>query len=123
MAEWGGVRGKRILMTGATGGIGLAAAEALAMRGAHLTLVARSAERARSAVERLRATAGAEAVVDVLDADLASLSSVRRLAGEVLDRSSKLHVLINNAGAINATRQLSEDGIELTWAVNHLAPF
>ena len=56
-------------------------------------------------------------------ADLSSQASVRRLAAEVLARYPKLDVLVNNAGAMYGTRQLTKDGIELTWAVNHLAPF
>jgi NAD(P)-dependent dehydrogenase (short-subunit alcohol dehydrogenase family) len=121
MPEWTGVEGKRVVITGATGGIGLAAAEALAARGAAVAIVARSPDRARLAVERI--AAGGGTTVDVLDADLASQASVRRLATEVLDRYPAVDVLINNAGAVNTSRHVTEDGIELTWAVNHLAPF
>src|SRR5262245_12372303 len=62
-------------------------------------------------------------MVATVIADLSSQVSVRRLAAEVLDRYPKRDVLINNAGAMYGTRQLTKDGIELTWAVNHLAPF
>ena len=116
------VSGKQILITGATNGIGLAAAEALAAQGAKLAIVARSESRARDAVARI-AAAGGRATVDVLIADLASQASVRALAAEALGRYPRLDILINNAGAMFTTRQLSPDGIELTWAVNHLAPF
>jgi NAD(P)-dependent dehydrogenase (short-subunit alcohol dehydrogenase family) len=61
--------------------------------------------------------------VETFIADLSSQAAVRRLAAEVLDRYPKLDVLVNNAGAMYGTRQLTKDGIELTWAVNHLAPF
>src|SRR3989442_449926 len=122
MQTWGGVAGRRVVITGATSGIGLAAAVELARRGAQLTLVARSEARAAEAVRRIEA-AGKGASVDVLLADLASQASVRRLAMDAQARYSSIQVLINNAGAIYSRRQLSPDGIELTWAVNHLAPF
>lgn len=123
MATWTGVRGKQVLITGATNGIGLAAAQELARRGANLAITARSEERGAAAIERIRAAAGADVRVDLLLADLASQASVRALAAEVLERYPRLDVLVNNAGAINEKRRLTDDGIELTWAVNHLAPF
>jgi NAD(P)-dependent dehydrogenase (short-subunit alcohol dehydrogenase family) len=110
-----------VLITGATRGIGLAAAVELARRGAQLTLVARSEARAADAVRQIRAVSS-RASVDVLTADLASQASIRQMAAEALARYARIQVLINNAGAIYARRQLSPDGIELTWAVNHLAP-
>jgi NAD(P)-dependent dehydrogenase (short-subunit alcohol dehydrogenase family) len=122
MQTWGGVAGKRVLITGATRGIGLAAAVELARRGAQLTLVARREARAADAVRQIQAASRA-ASVDVLVADLASQASVRRLASDAQAKYPSIQVLINNAGAIYARRQLSPDGIELTWAVNHLAPF
>jgi NAD(P)-dependent dehydrogenase (short-subunit alcohol dehydrogenase family) len=121
MTEWTGVRDKRVLITGATNGIGLAAAEALARRGAHVAIVARDAARGAAAVRRIEAAGGSK--VDVLHADLRSQASVRALAAEALDRYPSIEVLVNNAGAFFATRDLTVDGIEQTWALNHLAPF
>lgn len=122
MSEWGGASGKRVVITGATNGIGLAAAIELARRGADLTLVARNQARAAEAVRQISAASKGR-VPDVMVADLASQSSIRQLAGEMLARYARIQVLVNNAGAIYARRQLTADGVELTWAVNHLAPF
>jgi NAD(P)-dependent dehydrogenase (short-subunit alcohol dehydrogenase family) len=105
LAEWPGVGGKLVVITGATNGIGLAAAEALATLGAKLAIVARSEPRAAQAVARIRAAGGNGTTVDVLLADLASQPSVRRLAAEVLDRYARLDVLVNNAGAMYARRR------------------
>jgi len=123
MQEWTGVAGKRVIITGATGGIGLAAACELARRGARLSIVARSESRASAAVTRITAAGGAGTEVQVLNADLSSQASVRTLAAEILAGQPRIDVLINNAGAIYGSRQLTVDGLELTWAVNHLAPF
>ncbi|MFN2591094.1 MAG: SDR family NAD(P)-dependent oxidoreductase, partial [Actinomycetota bacterium] len=110
--EWG-VRGKRVLITGATNGIGLAGAEKLASLGADVSIVARSESRAEDAVSRIReASGGAE--VDVLLADLSAQASVRRLAGEALERYPRIEVLINNAGAVYSGHEVTEDGVELT---------
>jgi NAD(P)-dependent dehydrogenase (short-subunit alcohol dehydrogenase family) len=122
MTPWSSVSGKRVLMTGGTNGIGLAAATELARRGAALSIVARSEARGAEAAAQIGAAGGGKPV-DVLLADLSSQAEVRRLAAEVLERYPRLDVLVNNAGAIHGSRQLTEDGIELTWAVNHLATF
>ena len=115
--------GKQIMITGGTSGIGLAAAEALAALGENIVIVGRNATRTKIAAARIRATAAKGATIGTLIADLASQGAVRKLAAEVLDRYPRVDVLINNAGAMYTTRQVTNDGIELTWAVNHLAPF
>jgi NAD(P)-dependent dehydrogenase (short-subunit alcohol dehydrogenase family) len=123
MTEWTGVAGKRVVMTGATNGIGLAAAQELAGLGAELTIVARSEQRAAVALERIRGAAEGAPAPEVAIADLSSQAEVRRLAAELLDRYDRIDVLVKNAGAMFGTRRLTVDGIEETWALNHLAPF
>src|SRR5215475_13523823 len=117
------LRGKQVLITGATNGIGLAAAEALAARGANIALVGRSDGRTKNAAALIRTAAAPGAMVGTFVADLSSQAAVRLLADEVLARYGKLDILVNNAGAMYTTRQLSVDDIELTWAVNHLSTF
>lgn len=124
MTEWTGVAGKRVLMTGATRGIGLAAATELGRRGAHMTITARDPERASAAVAAIEDAAPAGAPkVDVLSADLSSLRSVKQLAEQALQRYERIDLLVNNAGAVFGSRELTAEGLERTWALNHLAPF
>lgn len=116
------MNGKICLITGGSRGIGEAAAVGLAQRGAEVVIVARSQERGAAAVERIQARSGNERV-SVLLAALSVQAQVRQLAQTFSERHDRLDVLINNAGAINAKRTLTADGIETTLAVNHLAPF
>ena len=117
------MNGKYILITGATNGIGLAAAEALAALGTNIAIVGRNETRIKIAAARVKAAAAKGTTVGTFIADLSSQAAVRNLAAEVLARYPRLDVLVNNAGAMYTTRQVTADGIELTWAVNHLAPF
>jgi retinol dehydrogenase-12 len=112
-----------VLVTGATSGIGKVTATELAKMGAHVVLLARNAEKATATQEEIKAAAGHDKV-DILLADLADLSQVRRAAAEFNARYPRLDVLVNNAGLIfGAERQLSADGYELGVATNHLGPF
>jgi NAD(P)-dependent dehydrogenase (short-subunit alcohol dehydrogenase family) len=114
--------GRTCVITGASGGIGRETALALARRGATVALVARDVvrgEAARAEVARV-ATGGAPLL---FTADLASLAEVRRLARSLAERLPRLDVLLNNAGAIHMERKVTADGLEMTFAVNHLAPF
>ena len=114
--------GKTVLVTGGTGGIGQATAAGLAGLGARVGIVGRDAGRARAAAERIR-TGATGGDVDVFIADVSSQREVQRLAGQVLAAYPRLDVLVNNVGGYWATRHATEDGLERTFAVNHLAPF
>jgi NAD(P)-dependent dehydrogenase (short-subunit alcohol dehydrogenase family) len=111
---------RTILITGATGGVGYAAAAALAGPGTTLVLTGRDPDRLAGARARLL-PAGGE--IDLIAADLADQADVRRLAALVAERHPRLDVLLNNAGVTCPRRRLTVDGLELTFAVNHLAPF
>ena len=114
--------GKTVLVTGGTGGIGRATAQALADAGARVGIVGRSVERtAATAREITDAASGAQ--VDAFTADVSSQAQVRALAADVLARYPRLDVLVNNVGGSWATRHVTADGLEHTFAVNHLAPF
>jgi NAD(P)-dependent dehydrogenase (short-subunit alcohol dehydrogenase family) len=114
--------GRVCLITGATSGIGLITAQALARKGATVVLVARDAQRAEDHVQRIRHETSNPRVT-FLVADLSSLASVRALAAEFQARHPALHVLINNAGALFMRRAHTIDGYEMTFALDHLAPF
>src|SRR5438094_1006948 len=114
--------GKVVLITGGTGGIGKATAIGLATLGARVGITGRDLARAEQAAANIRATSGNTAV-DAFAADLTSQAEVRRLAADVLDAYPRLQVLVNNVGGFWAHRHATADGLEHTFALNHLAPF
>src|SRR5215469_5272798 len=116
------MQGKVCLITGANSGIGKATALGLAQMGATVVMVCRDRARGEEAQREIKMKSGNEAV-DLLIADLSSQQSIRRLADTFRQRYPHLHMLINNAGAGFTQRQESVDGVEMTFAVNYLAPF
>jgi len=114
--------GRTCVITGATSGIGLAAAGALAAKGARLALIARSPERAEDARRAIR-TRAPDAEVEIHLADLASLAAIRRVAPEILARHPRIDVLLNNAGVFQLRRRTTAEGFEAMFGVNHLAHF
>lgn len=114
--------GRVVLVTGGTGGIGRAAAAGLASLGARVGIIGRDRDRAVAAASSI-AEESDNTAVDVFVADLSSQREVRRVADEVLGRYPRLDVLLNNVGGFWAHRHLTEDGLERTFALNHLAPF
>jgi dehydrogenase/reductase SDR family member 12 len=114
--------GKSVLVTGATSGLGLAAAEGFARLGADVVLVARDAQRGeRARAQVAEHCAGGAARLELCD--LAKLASVRDLARRLDTRGDRLDVLVHNAGVLTEERTVTEDGIEMTFAVNVVAPF
>ena len=111
-----------VILTGATRGIGQAAAIELAGRGVELGVVGRDAARVRATAQEARAGEG-DAPVHEHVADLERMDDVRRLAAELLAAYPRIDVLANNAGAMFTSRHLTADGFEQTLALNHLAPF
>lgn len=108
--------GKTVLVTGATGGIGLVTARELARMGARVWVLGRSPQKTAEVAREIGAAG-------TLLADLSELAQVRRVAAEFRGQVERLDVLVNNAGGLFSQRQETREGIETTWALNHLAPF
>jgi retinol dehydrogenase 14 len=113
--------GRTVLITGGTGGIGRATARGLAAMGARVAITGHDRERAESAAADIRADGGPP--VEVFVGDMTAQAEVRRLASEVLAALPRLDVLVNNVGGFWNSRHVTADGLERTFALNHLAPF
>lgn len=113
--------GKRVLITGGNSGIGIITAQALAKQGAEVVLACRDSEKTAEALTVINADAKVPAVN--LPVELANLQSIRDLAANFLDRYDRLDVLINNAGLFPPKQRMTDDGFEMQFGVNHLAPF
>src|ERR1700674_654467 len=116
------MQGKVVVITGATSGIGQVAAERLAFVGARMVLIVRDPGRGEATLVRLRERSP-EVVHSIYLADLSRLAEVRRVAREIAAAEPRIDVLINNAGAVFSPRQVTEDGLERTFATNHLSYF
>lgn len=110
-----------VLVTGGSSGLGLATAQALAERGARVTITSRDARRVEAAAERIAANTGAK--VDTALVDLADLDSVRTFGERFARENSHIQVLVNNAGGVFGSRRVTPDGHEMTFGTNHLGPF
>ena len=116
------MQGSTVVITGATSGIGEVAADRLAAKGARIVFVARDRARGEETLKHLRAVAP-QAGHAVHYADLSKLSEMKRVAGEIAAAEPSIDVLVNNAGAMFGSRRVTEDGLEMTFAVNHMAYF
>lgn len=116
------MNGKTVLVTGATAGIGKETALGIAKLGAHLVIIGRNEAKTRGVVDELKAASGNQKI-DFLLADLSKMADVRKVAAEFIARFGTLNVLVNNAGAMNLTREVTADGFELTFGMNHLSYF
>ncbi len=118
----GDMSGKCVVITGASSGIGLETARGLVAKGAAVTMVVRSRDKGEAAIAKIKATIP-DAKLDLVLADLYSLAEVRKAGAELRGKLDRLDVLVNNAGMIHKTRELTVDGFERTFALNHLAVF
>jgi len=115
------LHGRVAVVTGASRGIGKEIAGGLLARGARVLALSRDRQRGQAAIEELRQRQGGE--IELIAGDLARPAEVRRVAAEIRERTETLHILVNNAGVFRNERDVTEDGLELTFAVNQMAPF
>ena len=120
-SQSGSMANRTVLITGSTAGIGKATAVGLATMGARVLIIGRDRGRTEDTASEILAIGGGP--VELFVADMSSQAEVRRLAGEVLQRHARIDVLINNVGGYWNTRHVTPDGLEHTFALNHLAPF
>ncbi|MEO8393450.1 MAG: SDR family oxidoreductase [Chloroflexota bacterium] len=116
------INGKTVLITGGTNGIGKVTALELAKMGATVVIIGRNAAKTQETVAEIKQQSGNQAVESII-ADMSSMAEVRRAADEFKAHHNRLHVLINNAGAMFTQRQETVEGYEMTFALNHLAYF
>lgn len=116
------LKGKIVVFTGGTDGMGRVAVDKLAQMGANLIILGRNKQKTIKVVEELNNLVGSNCARYVL-CDLASQKSIRNAAKEILTLCPKINLLINCAGANVGTRNINEDGFEMNWAINHLGPF
>jgi len=115
------IKGKTVLITGATNGIGLVTARELARQGGQVTIVSRSAEKCAAVADQIKGQTGNP--VETIAADLSTLAGIMQVAADFKQHHTRLHILINNAGAIFIRRRVTADGYEMTFALNHLNYF
>ena len=115
------IKGKTAIVTVGSNGIGLVTARALAGMGAQVTIISRNAEKCAAVTEAIKAEVGNP--VEFIAADLSTLAGIMQAAATFKQRHTHLHVLVNNAGAMFTHRQLTPDGYEMTFALNHLNYF
>ncbi len=118
----GPMKGRTCVVTGANSGIGKATATGLARQGAHVVMVSRNGARGEAAQAEIQSLTGNPSV-DLFIADLSSQAAIRTLAAEIIGSLDSVHVLVNNAGVLVNPRRETVDGLEYTFALNHLAPF
>ncbi len=116
------MKNKVCVVTGATGGIGMATAKMLAQKGMHMVLACRNMEKAEAVCNKIKDKTG-NPHVDCIKLDLASFNSIESFADEFLQKYARLDILINNAGAICDTRRYTEQGFEMTMGVNYIGPY